>query len=694
MAYGKYDNHRGPSSQGGQPKGANAKAASPAVIDSPFYNPYTFIPFPETAPRRCKPTPLTIDEIERDRFTGVIRLSVTTCSPLLSCAPEGVPSKQNEKHKIYSALQIGNDVIVPATGIRGSLRTMLSAIMGGTLGYMDENLWLCQGRDATLGPATPKNRKPPEYVFLGRVIEPGNAHKPGKIQLGQTKLVKAEFLEKQLKRRLDDIRPQTGKKLAEIWIDQPDDPYSISETCTEKCPWQVKLSGRPVSTKGHKKEGAFLADGPIIEIPPSLWNDYSGRNRNADFSELRKGYLVWLEPMRTAQEKIASAADIRSLQWARWGRHGRSFKELLMAHHKHLIPDSMNTDGWVDEVTNLFGQVPLVEGAASAFAARVTPTNLVFKDGVKALEKAVTLAPLMQPHPGCVGFYHDYWLDNDDASELDDINQSGSLRGYKVYRNTTDRGDKAPWLYKNQPIYRDVNPQPGESSCNKSCDLLKEGQVGEFELACRGLSRRELAMLVLVCEVCSDWHLGGGKPLGLGHCKITSVHVVDEFGKEVVLDDDLCEILDEDVFLRAERYSKSQEPVPNMRYPRAVKSGGKATKAGHIWFARHAAPRKQSDPAEVARGLQTMWTDAGLKQKVNGASQIRAQPLPLITDEDTQLYGYDCGTKDHKEDDGRTLVAEINPSLGNVEGARQHESNRGQNAGSRQAERDVRLEKH
>lgn len=689
MAYRQHYNRR--MNFGSQPKSSNAHAASPEVIGSSFYNPYTFIPFSDDAPRRGKPTPLTIDEIEKDRFTGMIRLTVTTCSPLLSCAPEAV-HQTAAGHVTYSALQIGNDIIVPASGVRGSLRTLLTTIMGGTLGYMDENLWLCQGRDATLGPATKKNRKPPEHVFLGKVVEPGNAFKPGKIQLGRTKLVKAEYLESLMKKDLLNFRPRTGREVAQLWIDQPDNPCLIAEKRSEKCQWQVKLSGKPIKDK-NKKEGAFLADGPIIDIPSVLWSDYSGRNRNGDFSELRKGYLVWLEPMTLAQSSIRSAKDIRSIQWARWGRRGHSFKDLIKKHHKHLLPDSMNGDGLVDEVTNLFGQVPLVDGAAPAFAARVIPSNLVFKDGEKALEKRVTLAPLMQPHPGCVGFYHDYFLDDKDASDLDDINQSGQLRGYKVYRNTTDRGEKAPWLYETQPVYRGVMATPKEGAFNKTVDLLKEGQTGEVELTCWGLSRRELAMLLFVCDMCPDWHFGGGKPLGLGHCRITSLQVVDEFGKLIELDKDLYEILDEEVFLRAEWYNKSQEPVPNMRYPRAVKTGQMVTKAGHVWFSRHASPRKQSDPGEVAKGLQTMWTDGELKKKANGASQVRAQVLPLITAKNAQLYGYDCGTRDQRQVDGRILVAEISPALGHVEGKRQHDPNRGQNTQSRQSGRDARFKK-
>ena len=49
----------------------------PSPIGSPFYNPYTFIPFP-TKVERGAATFLTADEVEKDRFTGVLNLKVKT----------------------------------------------------------------------------------------------------------------------------------------------------------------------------------------------------------------------------------------------------------------------------------------------------------------------------------------------------------------------------------------------------------------------------------------------------------------------------------------------------------------------------------------------------------------------------------------------------------------------------------------
>ena len=49
------------------------------------------------------------------------------------------PLDEDAEHKTYQALTIGNDVIVPATGVRGALRTLMTILTGGTLGYLNDD---------------------------------------------------------------------------------------------------------------------------------------------------------------------------------------------------------------------------------------------------------------------------------------------------------------------------------------------------------------------------------------------------------------------------------------------------------------------------------------------------------------------------------------------------------------------------
>ena len=646
----------------------DAAPGHPSVLGEPFHNPYTFIPFPEKAPSRRKPTPLSIDELPdgRDRFTGVVDIELETLSPLLSCSPE--PSGEDKGHRAYTALTIGEDVIVPATGVRGALRSMMTIIAGGTLGYLDTEVWLCQGRDARMGPAGKNSPEgTPKNCFLARVLAPGDHERDGEVLLGQTRLVKADGLEKTFGSKiggsLDKWRPQSGKRLTHLWCD--DGVTSLSKSADEKHCWQVKLSGRPINRKG-KREGIFLSSGEKLRLPARLWGAYSGRNRHGDHPELRRGELVWLEPVDPRCSAIRSADDIKSIQWARWGRTGERLLDIVRDRHRHLLPDAFNMDGKVDEVTDLFGQVPRqdlawesssgdepVTGPAGPFAARVRPENLVFYDAAEdGLLRQVPLAPLAPPHPGCAAFYRDY-------QEINVIqNKDLNLRGYKVYRTTREKGQNAPWLFSSQGVYDDRGGlKVSQQKVNKTCDLVKAGQRGGLRLACRALSKRELALLLACCTV--DWRLGGGKPLGLGACRVNSISITDEDGRQPfepitrvadapgAIPPELDELLGERDRQRLLKWQASQQPVDRLRYPRAVvENRNKKNRGGHVWFSRHASPKK------VGTGLEVLWTDGELKARAK-KDRVEPQPLPIFDELDPLygdlLFGHDLFSGDHPE---------------------------------------------
>lgn len=636
--------HAGPASRGPAPvAGRNAGAADPKHLSLPFHNPYTFVPF-GTKPIRRTPTLLTADEEDRSRFTGVMEIELRTLSPLLSCDPTTESGKQGE-HRIYRALTVGPDVIVPATGVKGALRSLLTILTGGTLGYLDETVYLCQGRDRTLGPRGKQSQSgTPDNVFLARIVCPGSATRSGTVELGDTRLFPIKDLERALG-NLDTRRPRAGERQKPI----------------EYQGFHLKLSGRRVNTKGKQQEGGFKPFDPrrVIDLPPELWAAYEGRHRHGDLSDLRVGDLVWLEPKIADAKRLESAADIESIQWARWGRRGKRLLDLISERHPAVLPDAFNGDGLVDEVTDLFGQIPrddrIVRGGdqpARAFAARVRPENLVFLDTAQKVQRT-QLAPLAPPHPGCVAFYRD-------ADDADEVNREDPLRGYKVYRTTSERGEHAPWHWRSQPTFgEDGSPNANaEQKINKTCDLLPEGSVGRVRLSLRSLSRRELALVLLACSV--DWRLGGGKPLGLGHVRVTAVRLVDEFGAErlswrpsdgtsaldrptpAAIPPDLAGEVSE-LVERAAQYQSTQRPIPRLRYPRAVSENKRKQRGGHVWFQRHAQPKKTQTDGEIPKGLQVLWTDGELKARV-GSDRIRAQLLPKhdraqpLAD---QLYGYD-----------------------------------------------------
>ena len=694
-----------PASGGNRP--FNGGIAPASVLGAPFHNPYTFIPF-GTAPRREFPSELTIDEWphESARKSGVLSLTIRTMSPLLTCSP--TPVADAPDHKEYPVLAIGDDVIVPASGVRGSLRTLMTILTGGTLGYLDETLFLTQGRDVNLGPrgkSSPGGT--PECVFLAEVVRAGSSTRGGTIRLGRTLLFKADQL------RSSVARPTPGNQVVHSWgkitpeSNDPRERHGALGTTrnapdSEHC-WKLKLSGRPINERG-KREGAFLPSEIEIEVPVEMWRDYQGRHRHGDHPELKDGDLVWLEPSHDDLTKIERPDQICSLQWARWGRLGERLEDCLKEHHRQVLPDSLNSDGKVDEVTDLFGQIPVNPNAAGPFAARIRPENLVFTNQTKSV-KRVTLAPLQAPHPGCIAFYRD-------VKDIADAGSGRPLRGYKVYRNTLERGAVAPWLFSSQGVYGDQGElKDAKQKVNKSCDLLPEGTDGTLRIACRAFSQRELALLVMACTV--DWRLGGGKPLGLGHCRVIEAKWIDEDGdtrelfKRAPESYPAIAVLPEELKgevsgleSRVQLWHASQEPVAHLRYPRAVEENRqKLNRGGHVWFGRHASMRKGEDKNGLPkRGLEVLRTAGDLKTQAGGSSQIAPQLLPVLNPQTPQsdvLHGADLVSMQvdrSVQGDKTTLHAKLEPFDPKTHAKPTHQSSgpQGQNRDTRQDFRDQR----
>ncbi len=623
------------------------------LIGQPFHNPYTFIPFQDEPVRQRKtPTLISADEIDRDRLTGVIELRVSTVSPLLSADPVPVSGTEGT-HKTYQALKIGNDVIVPATGIRGALRTLLTILTSGTLGYMDKSAFLIQGRDTNLGPPSRESTQPlPERVYLGEVIHPGSEGREGTIRLGETRLVRLQDLTN-IDQTIESSRSLTATPIY-VRLDAQGRPFHTIRTKNADYPWRLRLSGRPVGDTEFKREAIFKPGEQIISIPGDLWTDYCGRNQFGARPVLQKGDLVWLQPAKNSTgnsfRSIQTADDVVGLHWARLGRTGLRLREKV-PHTLH--PDSLNRDGLVDEITDMFGQVADADTRdpqgfkATTFAGRVRPENLVFQDAVAHCQQ-ITLAPLAPPHPGCLAFYRQ----NTDPAK---VSGDDPLRGYKVYRTTTEKGAGGPWNYQVQGVYdRRQLKLPAQQKVNKTVSLVPPETVGTLRITYRSLSHRELSLLLQACEL--TWRLGGGKPLGLGHCLPSLTQIIDEFGNQYTPESLLGPAWREnvaDIQRRVKNWQATQLPVQKLRYPRAVRGNARG---GHSWFAHFASPRMAgvADGSPPKPGLQTRLIPPNLQQQATEAGieipdsrQFPGQILPQFSPDNPDsdvLYGYDIET--------------------------------------------------
>ena len=170
------------------------------------------------------------------------------------------------------------------------------------------------------------------------------------------------------------------------------------------------------------------------------------------------------------------------------------------------------------------------------------------------------IAALASPHPGCLAFYRD----NPDPKS---VSSADSLKGYKVYRTTKEDGKAGPWNYDVQPIYKPGGKAifpAGERENVFSSELLAPGAKGYLEISFRSLTKDELSLLMAACSV--PWRLGGGKPLGLGLCRVTGSKVVNEFGENLEYDaPEFSKLVDKK---RLDYWIASQEPVAKLRYPR------------------------------------------------------------------------------------------------------------------------------
>jgi len=687
--HGNSDRHSGrqhhprSDTQGNQGSRSKMIQEPPSVLERPFHNPYTFLPFGDPSGRRREPTLQTAEEAAGEtRYTGTLTLQITTQRPLMTLHPTPI-SGDKDSHRTYAAMTIGNDVIVPATGIRGALRTLMTVITGGTLGYLNLNSYLCQSRDLPMAiqdpsrdPGHPDAEK--AKCVLARVETVGSAIKPGRVRTGETHLVYAGSLIKLLggneRKNGGGSKKLRGDQTHWIGFDEHGEIEPISNTKTDGTPWQVKASETPiggdVDTRTFdervdepgagkklrtlcKREGIFLADDSddaVKTLSPEMWQAYFERHTGDAAKRIKTGDLVWLELSQDEQ-------FIESIQWARWGRRGTKLANLVAEKHAAVLPDHVaagnrHPDGKVDEVTALFGQVNVDRhDEVTAFAARLRPDNLVFRDGKSKLEKNVVLAPMSRPNPGCVAFYRD----NDDPNA---ISQDDGLRGYKVYRVGAE-GDE-PWRWDEQPVFDGNRPADGTThKLNRTVDLLAPGCTGELQIAFRSLSRRELALLIATCHL--PWRLGGGKPLGLGLCDVQVTGLRDSLGRVLAVDDWTiaagrvegwqAEVTD-DFGDRMNAYRATQQPVERLRYPRAAKRTHQGTNAGgHIWFTSFAKPRMAGNNeikpgVEVTVIQQGSTLEASLKQKgieLGTEALISGQVLPRFDAEEPLsdlLFGY------------------------------------------------------
>lgn len=108
---------------------------------APFLNPYTFVPvFPQAElPEVLRESrPLGHDRLHPGRWTGTIGVRLTVRTPLLLLdSARATPVPENKDHLIYPVLCRDNLPHLPATSLKGMLRSAYEAVTGSRFGVFD-----------------------------------------------------------------------------------------------------------------------------------------------------------------------------------------------------------------------------------------------------------------------------------------------------------------------------------------------------------------------------------------------------------------------------------------------------------------------------------------------------------------------------------------------------------------------------
>jgi CRISPR-associated protein (TIGR03986 family) len=133
----------GPRRQGTTRPGPPADARTDSQADE-FLNPYTFVP---AYPRRMLPEqlgdhrPVGHDRLHEDRWTGSIAVTLTVRTPLLllDTARAGRAKDADEEHFVYPVLTRDGRPHLPATAVKGMLRSAYEAITNSRFGVFGEH---------------------------------------------------------------------------------------------------------------------------------------------------------------------------------------------------------------------------------------------------------------------------------------------------------------------------------------------------------------------------------------------------------------------------------------------------------------------------------------------------------------------------------------------------------------------------
>lgn len=510
-----------------------------------FLNPYNFVrylPDPEIPQQnsdaqllgRCPPPP-------HDRYiglTGRISCTLEAVTPLfVSDAHDVIVRMENDtEHRSYRFFQYDGEDAIPATSLRGMIRSAFEAVTNSPFSVFNAEDRL----EYRLDPGEARHFVP------GIVRSLPQDDRLGEIALCQEAKIGAYYDESTLN-VLDDswhcgdeaeaILARTENNLEKV--DVLARPGKLTRSNYDTYRGWVKCTGRTIETKRNESFFYFRngeKNANLVEFDTAREADYNSilhaqiHDRTENFKtqyqheRLSPGDLVYV---KLASDKVI-VEEIALVKVARL-RYRKSIGELLPEHlkpseHYEQLDIASRVFGWVRDAHKASrGTTKLAERVAYAGRVRFSHATLTANGDKGVYESELPLSILSSPKPTTTLFYlqkagDEPWTEEERKSseQVAALGYDGpnTLRGRKFYRHHGRLLDRREY-------------KRAESICdnqNRSVRGVRTpDNVFEFTIDFHNLAPVELGALLWVLQLGEEqcYHrLGYAKPLGFGSVRI------------------------------------------------------------------------------------------------------------------------------------------------------------------------------
>jgi CRISPR-associated protein (TIGR03986 family) len=495
--------------------------------DYHFLNPYNFVRYLGSPSLtdihvlgRCPPPP-------HDRYvglTGRISCELEAVTPLFISDSHAISIHKvdNKDHPTYRFFQLDGQPAIPATSLRGMIRSVFEGETNSCYMVFDGDKRLFY-RDINIA----------QKMNPGIVKSLAEDGKDGKIALCKEAVVGAYpgckwpiVLNASWRTGEKAFAAiQDGKRLSYVTN------LSRSSTASSSIKGWLKITGQNIDKKLSER---------FFYRPKSnsgLWVDFS-IERQKDYNEvlnqqrkekgfssihqhdkLTPGDLVYVELEKGLVRNI-SATKVPRLRYRSTIGDRLEIKDLYHCSSIESLCPSCRVFGWTYSAKK--GEKPPLE-KPTAYASRVQISNAMPKEGCnpELFLEDFTLAILQSPKPTTTAFY----LLNSEGfpDDVDYDSSNAQLRGRKIYRH---HGIWSEWTRSQKEEFkRSGGKQDDQNRTVKG--VIKPGAKFCFTLEFKNLSKIEIGALLwsLVLEKDMFHRLGFAKPLGFGSVKVRIVRL-------------------------------------------------------------------------------------------------------------------------------------------------------------------------